>query len=163
MIGPDTAQYHCNRCDRDFETFDNLLDHPGCGEASPDEDDDSGGDAPRLVADGGEEYEPEQATLRDGESRDDDVHARRNAEQLAMRDDGDDQMDADVVKLTQAQVDDLADDGVAWLTTDDRVLVLGREDRYPEVLEAVADGAGEDEVVLERIRDASGTEGRNDD
>lgn len=32
----------------------------------------------------GDEYEPEQADLREGETPDDDAHARRNAEQLRM-------------------------------------------------------------------------------
>ncbi|GGN08073.1 hypothetical protein [Halarchaeum nitratireducens] len=149
--GPDAIdECYCAVCDTACVTPEELFEeHADCRDAE------DGGR--RVIADGGE-HEPERATLRDGETRDRDVHARRNAEQLAMRDDSEDSMEADVVKLTQAQVDDLADDGVAWLTTDDRILVLGREDRYPEVLESVADGADEDEVVLERIRDASGTE-----
>ncbi|GAA0304153.1 hypothetical protein [Halarchaeum salinum] len=69
---------HCDICDRDFDDVRKLADHD-C--------DDEGG-VSVLVADGGEpneEYEPEQATLRENETSDE-THASRNAAQLAMGD-----------------------------------------------------------------------------
>lgn len=69
---------HCDICDTEFDSVDELAFHD-CDEH------DGGGGAPALLTDGGEEYDPEQATLRDGETTDE-THARRNAAQLAMTD-----------------------------------------------------------------------------
>lgn len=43
----------------------------------------------RLVTDGGDDWNPEPATLRDEEQTDEDTHAERIAEQLRMLDDWD--------------------------------------------------------------------------
>ncbi|WP_435099533.1 helix-turn-helix transcriptional regulator [Halarchaeum sp. P4] len=236
MTTESDAPYHCNACDRDFVTVENLVDHPGCGDPTPDDDGGSGGAAPTLAADGGPNVRARHdwhdlngfqrdaltaaaAVERDGETPyglaikreledaygkevnhgrlypnldslvnkgliekgkiDDRTNEYRVTERgFALLDVGHDELahvatderslhavatdggepekEADVVKLTHAQVADLANDGLAWVITDDRVLVLGREDRYPELLDDVADAADQDEVVLERIRDASG-------
>ncbi|GGL70199.1 hypothetical protein [Halocalculus aciditolerans] len=68
----------------------------------------------------------------------------------------DSEKSADVVELSQEQIDDLANGGTAWISTDKRFLALAHEDRFSQVLDEVADAASEDEVVLERIREKSG-------
>ena len=72
------------------------------------------GDAPEpdiLIADGGQQqWDPEPAQLRDGETRDDTSHAARNAAQLSMIDDELDSDDSTDPELPPLHVGDHATD-----------------------------------------------------
>jgi hypothetical protein len=98
--------------------------------------------------DDGDDWDPEPATLRDGETRDDDAHARRNAEQLRIARealDSDDESDDTDADETEA----VADGGIATvgdeLPANETVRLITGITRLlhtPRVIEGETSGTG---------------------